>query len=147
LSEYAQKCDDATGIHVPGFNCDAGTEVPGQGNVPATAPNATHCAEPNVLNGKCDPGSKFQVLPGGSTDAIAVAHCRKDGQPIDGSMYDDIAVIQYNKANGALCFYQALIELPGDNVPEPLAGEGAWQPPNPARWKSPAETEARPAAR
>ena len=28
LSDYATKCDLATGVHVPSFNCDAGTEVP-----------------------------------------------------------------------------------------------------------------------
>ena len=102
LSEYAAKCDAATGIHVPEFNCDAGTEVPGQGDVPATTPNAAHCDRPNVLNRHCDPGSKFQVLPGGTADAVAVVHCRKVGLPIAGSEYNDIAVIQYNKKNGAI---------------------------------------------
>jgi hypothetical protein len=142
LAEYAKKCDKATGIHVPGFNCDAGTEVPGQGTIPASVPNATHCDQPNVLNGHCDPGSKFQVLPGGTADAVAVAHCRKVGLPIAGSMYNDIAVIQYNKKNGALCFYQALTKLPGDKVPPPSAGEGPWKSPDPAHWLSPKETEA-----
>ena len=141
LSEYAAKCDAATGIHVPEFNCDAGTEVPGQGDVPATTPNATHCDRPNVLNRHCDPGSKFQVLPGGTADAVAVAHCRKVGLPIAGSEYNDIAVIQYNKKNGAICFYQALSDdvrgpLPGHKVAAPSAGENAW------RWISPAGTEA-----
>ena len=141
LAEYAKKCDEATGITVPGFNCNAGTKVPGQGNVPATNPPTTHCDQPNVLNGQCDPGSKFQVLPGGNADAVAVAHCRKVGLPIDGSMYNDIAVIQYNKKNGALCFYQALTNLPGDKVPPPIDGEGPWKPQDPAHWESPQVTE------
>ena len=142
LSEYAAKCDAATGIHVPAFNCDDGTEVPGQGDVPATRPNATRCDQPNVLNRHCDPGSKFQVLPGGTADAVAVAHCRKVGLPVNGSIYNDIAVIQYNKKNGAMCFYQALTNLPGQNVPAPLSvGENPWQPTNAARWISPANTE------
>ena len=36
------------------------------------------CDRPNVLNGVCDPGSKFQVLAQ-TGDAAAVAHCRKMG--------------------------------------------------------------------
>ena len=35
------------------------------------------------------------------------------------AMCNDIAVIQYNKKNCALCFYQALTELPGDGIPAP----------------------------
>lgn len=136
LKEYAQKCDDATGIRVPAFNCDAGTSVPGQGN-------GGVCDRPNVLNAMCDPGSKFQVLPGGTADAVAVAHCRKVGLPVSGSLYNDIAVIQYNKANGATCFYQALTNLPGQSIPAPLSnGESPWQPGNSASWLGPKATEA-----
>src|SRR6188472_2091983 len=62
------------------------------------------CDNPNVLNNACDPGSKFKVLVR-TADAIAVANCRKEGQ-IDDNKFADIAVIQYNKANGAVCFYQ-----------------------------------------
>ena len=76
LAEYAAKCDVATGIHVPGFNCDTGTEVPGQ-----TMNGAGNCDEPNVLYGGCDPGSRFQVLPGRTADAVAVAHCRRRKHP------------------------------------------------------------------
>src|SRR5262249_43523903 len=128
LAEYAQKCQDATGIAIPSFSCSAGTDVPGQGVIPATSPNATHCDEPNVLNRECDPGSRFEVRPGGNADAVAVAHCRKVGLPIAGNLYNDIAIIQYNKKNGAMCFYQALTNLPGDNIPAPIKGDGApWQ--------------------
>jgi len=152
LAEYARKCDEATGITVPQFSCDAGTEVPGQGDIPASSANATHCDRPNVLNRHCDPGSKFQVLPGGNADAVAVAHCRKVGLPIAGSHYNDIAVIQYNKKNGALCFYQALGDggdsyLPGQHVLSPRDGEVPWDPntslPADQRgiWLSPEATE------
>ena len=141
LAEYAKKCRDATGIDVPGFSCSAGTDVPGQGIVPSTVRNAIRCDQPNVLNGLCDPGSRFQVLPGGNADAVAVAHCRKVGLPIAGSLYNDIAVIQHNKQNGAICFYQALSNLPGEQIPPPSAGEGApWQD-SLAHWISPEETE------
>lgn len=66
--------------------------------------NDTKCDRPNVLNSVCDPGSRFQVLVQ-NADAAAVAHCRKKGSP-GADEYVDIAVIQYNKANGAVCFYQ-----------------------------------------
>ena len=136
MKDYAKKCADATGISVPAFNCDAGTSVPGQGN-------GVVCDQPNVLNSRCDPGSKFQVLPGGNADAVAVAHCRKVGLPVAGSVYNDIAVIQYNKKNGATCFYQALTDLPGQNVPAPISsGESPWQAFSTASWISPAGTEA-----
>ncbi len=128
LSEYAAKCDVAVGLHVPRFNCDVGTEVPGQG----TVPGGNLCDKPNVLNGRCDPGSKFQVLAQ-NADAAVVAHCRKVGLPVEGSTYNDIAVIQYNKVNGAVCFYQALTNLDGHDVGAP--SDGTW-----SRWISPAQT-------
>ena len=145
LAEYALACDIATGIKVPAFNCDNGVSVPGQGNVP----RGTMCDQPNVLNGVCDPGSRFQVLPGSTADAVAVAHCRRDGQPVDGPFFNDIAVIQYNKKNGAICFYQALkrVSDPPENalpanVPAPLAiGEAVWQPGSGAHWIDPVATE------
>jgi hypothetical protein len=140
LSEYAAKCKAATGIDVPQFSCSNGSEVPGQGDTPAN-PNPTHCDQPNVLNSRCDPGSKFQVLPGRTADAVAVAHCRKYGLPKDGDQYNDIAVIQYNKNNGALCFYQALNNLPGEDIPPPSAGYTVnWKDGKP-HWKSPENTE------
>ena len=143
LSAYARQCDEATGIKVPEFSCDAGTEVPGEGTTPAY--RGATCDNPNVLNGQCDPGSRFQVLPGGNADAVAVAHCRKDGGPIAGSEYGDIAIIQYNKKNGAVCFYQALDGLPGRRVPPPKAGLGPWDPAQPAghqgAWFTPSHTE------
>ena len=142
LEEYARKCDDATGITVPAFNCDVGIGPPGQGTIPATSPGSSVCDSPNVLNRVCDPGSKFQVLPGGNADAVAVAHCRKDGLPVAGSQYNDIAVIQHNKVNGATCFYQALTNLPGQNVPAPrTAGQTPWQTGSGAGWFSPQRTE------
>lgn len=144
LAEYALECDKATGISVPAFNCDDGVAVPGQGSVP----RGPLCDHPNVLNGVCDPGSKFQVLPGSTADAVAVAHCRRDGQPVEGPFYNDVAVIQYNKANGAVCFYQALKRrhdppqnaLPA-NVPAPRdVGGNVWMPGSGAHWIDPEAT-------
>jgi hypothetical protein len=128
LEDFTQKCFDATEIEVPAFNCDDGTEVP-ETNLSGTYPNQT-CDAPNVLNGVCDPGSKFQILAQ-TNEAIVVAHCRKKG--LADGFYGDIAVIQYNKVNGATCFYQALGNLPAA-VTAPSEGIGPrtfpWQPPD-----------------
>ena len=127
LEAYAQKCDQAIGVTVPDFNSDdiLATEVP-----------TTHfanglCDRPNVLNGKCDPGSRFRVLIN-NNDAYVVAHSRKKGQ--QAGHYGDIAVIQHNKKNGATCFYQgALGDLSTDgNVKAPSKGVGT-----PAFWMTP----------
>jgi hypothetical protein len=71
------------------------------------------CDAPNVLNGKCDPKSRFQVLTQ-TNDVTIVAHCRKKG---GGTKYGDIAVIQYNQRNGATCFYQSKVEGPERQPP------------------------------
>jgi hypothetical protein len=137
LEQYAAKCDLATGVHVPAFSCENGTEVPDQGD-------GVTCGHPNVLNNECDPGSKFQVLVR-TADAIVVAHCRKrvraGGLAAPGNtLYNDIAVIQYNKSNGAQCFYQALlgngVSLNGAAVTAPSMGGNAGFP-----WISPQGTE------
>ena len=138
LEEYAAKCDAATGIHVRSFNCEEGTPLEGQDRDKLTG----KCATPNVLYSKCDPGAKFQVLDK-TADAVVVAHCRKR-DPFTAATtptgYRDIAVIQYNKVNGAVCFYQALpdptepSDLEGSNVRAPSEGMAAW------RWDNPEGT-------
>ncbi len=131
LKEYTEKCNAATGIQIPSFNCDDGVEPHGQGN-------GTTCDKPNVLNGVCDPGSRFQVLPGRINDAVAVAHCRKQNN--GSGFYGDIAIIQHNKANGATCFYQALGHLPGAQIPSPLTEPARWQD-GTNHWINPEGTE------
>jgi hypothetical protein len=64
-----------------------------------------YCDRPNVLEGRCDPRSTFQVAAE-TSDAIVVANCRKGGS-IDPGSFKDMAVIQYNRQNGAICFYQS----------------------------------------
>jgi hypothetical protein len=132
LEGYAQKCDQAIGVTVPDFNCDSGTLVPTTHLTPPGAiyPNGT-CDRPNVLNERCDPGSRFQVLTN-NTDAYVVAHCRKQG--LSAGRYGDIAVIQHNRRNGATCFYQALGNLDGTDVKAPSKGTSAWP------WYTPADT-------
>ncbi|WP_257385968.1 hypothetical protein [Tahibacter caeni] len=126
LVEFARKCDAAIGRTVPAFDCDdpeatavpEGTETPG--------PN---CDFPNVLNGVCDPGSRFHRLVQ-TPDVTIVAHCRKQGLP--SRKYGDVAVIQYNRLNGATCFYQALGVLDAA-APAPSDPAGRY-------WKEPIET-------
>jgi hypothetical protein len=142
LQDYAGLCNDAIGVPVPDFDCDAGTEVPGQGT---TFNAGSKCDQPNRLNRVCDPGSRFQVLTR-TADVFTVAHCRKENGPAGD--YGDIAVIQYSRKNGATCFYQALGnqhhgDLPGGSlapgadakpVKAPSKGSGAFP------WLSPSGT-------
>jgi hypothetical protein len=130
LQDYAQQCDAAIGATVPDFDCDAGTDVPVTHPTPGPNNTVVKCDRPNRLNQVCDPGSRFQVLTR-NAEVFTVAHCRKKGRP--SGEYGDIAVIQYNRNNGATCFYQALGNLPG-NVKAPSKGQSAWP------WKSPAGT-------
>lgn len=110
LQDYARQCDDAIGATVQDFDCDAGADVPGQGTLYSRNHPSATCDEPNRLDKDCDPGSHFQVLTR-TDDAYVVGHCRKKGNA--SGVYGDIAVIQYNRKNGATCFYQALGTLPG----------------------------------
>ena len=167
LTDYAIECDKAIGASVPDFDCDAGTDVPGQGTIFSGQARTVTCDEPNRLNKQCDPESRFQVLFNDNIRFV-VAHCRKQGG-LDGrarldGMYGDIAVIQYNSQNGATCFYQALTvgspyksDMPGGKaakvkgvtaVPtKPVkapksAGTDLWfnGAPDSARWYKPIET-------
>jgi hypothetical protein len=145
LADFTGQCDRATGVTVPDFDCDAGTEVPGQGQI-FTGNTPGTCDEPNRLNGWCDPGSRFQVLVR-TGDAFVVAHCRKEEG--GAGLYGDIAVIQHNRKNGATCFYQALGNqhhgnLPGGHTapnapPKPVKAPSNGAAPN-TLWMTPAST-------
>ncbi len=126
LEAFAQKCDKAIGVTVRDFNCDEGTPVP------VTHMVGSVCDRPDQLNQDCDPGSRFQVLTN-NANAYVVAHCRKRNEDLNPGKYGDIAVIQYNKNNGATCFYQGALNLDhSGNVKAPSKGVG-----NPAFWMTP----------
>jgi hypothetical protein len=127
LKQYAERCEAATSISIEDFNCDSGTLVPST-HMTGSYPNAV-CDRPNQLNQECDPGSRFQVLPGSNDRAYAVAHCRKRGHPADNGKYKDIAVIQHNKDTGATCFYQALGGALDGNVTAPKKESWPWLSP------------------
>ena len=106
------------------FDCDTDDNGAGKPVLEVPETNLTgggwpngFCDAPNVLNHACDPGSRFQVLKE-TNDVAIVGHCRKHGHA--DHEYGDIAVIQYNKKNGAICFYQALADDPPhpDDPPE-----------------------------
>jgi hypothetical protein len=75
-----------------------------------------------------------------TNDVAIVGHCRKKGNA--DQQYGDIAVIQYNKKNGAICFYQALQGRAPSNGPlpakvtAPIDGNGPGKFP----WLDPVET-------
>jgi hypothetical protein len=94
-----------------------------------------YCDRPNVLEGRCDPRSRFQVAAE-TSDAIVVANCRKGGS-IDPNNFKDMAVIQYNRQNGAICFYQSPQGAQnGTALTTPGLGNGGGQFP----WLTPAAT-------
>jgi hypothetical protein len=128
LGVFAEKCKAAMGcIEVPAFNCDDGVEVPDTQGDGLVYPNET-CDRPNVLSGRCDPGSRFQVLVNKKNAAgqqvVIVAHCRRKGGAV--GTYKDTAVIAHNQVSGDTCFFQdadpASVDpkLPGAGVPAPI---------------------------
>lgn len=138
LPSYARSCADAMGgIDVPGFDCTKGVEVPDTQGDGLPYPDET-CDRPNVLNGKCDPGSKFQVLVdkknAKNQRVVMVAHCRHKGQATD--KFSDVAVIAYNYSTGDTCFFQD--KAPG-SVNEPIAPAPKDDSTN-AFWGTPAYT-------
>jgi len=139
LGQFAAKCDLATGIHVPDFKCSAGTEVP------TTNYNGTSCDRPEQLHQKCDPGSRFQIVAS-NANAAAILHCRRGGNPTTGNNYHDIAIIQYNWVNGAVCYYQALGTMDGDFKAPVLgtssSGEADFLNSSASPWVSSAHTHA-----
>jgi uncharacterized protein YegL len=134
LKEYADQCTAEIGVAVPAFNCQTFEVAQKEGNSYGSGP----CDFPNRLNRKCDPGSRIKILHNDANVAI-VASCRKDGSNTDtnNSFYNDIAVIQQNKKNGATCFYQALTNDDGSQVPSPSSPPVANAP---FQWLSPTET-------
>lgn len=117
---YAAECDAQIGVSVPQFNCNDGTLIPGQGT--GDTKNDGPCDNPQMFSSgsHCNPGSRLKKLYE-DDDVFIVAVCRKETESVSNSnRYDDVAVIQHNRDNGATCFYQrqenseALIEDPSN---------------------------------
>ena len=124
LATYANDCKKAIGVAVPAFDCSKGIEVP------VTNLKDGKCDRPDRMRHQCDKGNRFQVL---ARTPYIVALCRTGGQT---SGYDDIAVIQYNPANGATCFYQKIGSYLSGAVAAPSDGkdaDNAFDPPDRGR--------------
>lgn len=126
MPTYAAECDRQIGVSVPAFNCAEGTLIPGQGTY-----SDGKCDNPDIigLGGDCQPGSTFKRLYE-DDDVVITAVCRKGRFSENDASYEDVAVIQHNRDNGATCFYQVK-----DNfntlplVPDPATGS-TWENPN-----------------
>jgi len=139
LPVYAAKCKAAIGAAVEGFDCSDNTFTQvdeGHNNGQPYGNMSRICDYPNVLNHECDPGSRFKVLKE-DENVIIVAHCRKKIDADDGK-FGDIAVIQYNKKNGATCFYQQLESPDKTRRLDPKVQAPSTDDP---AWFSPAQTE------
>jgi hypothetical protein len=121
LQSYAATCQKETGIDVEGFDCLSGFEVPMDGVA------GKDCAKPPYLpSADCRAGSRLGVQLSADDPNVAVVWlCRKKGDQsgLGQELFQDIAAIKTNFANGATCFYQSLgNKLDGRNVPPPRDG-------------------------
>ena len=139
LSDYAGACARAMELpEIPGFDCDdpaRSVEVPDTGSY--GTPGGEVCDRPNVLNGECDRGSRFQVVVNKETAnkrgrVQIVAHCRKRGA--GPGRFVDIAMIAYNSDTGDTCFFQNQLSEMDGKMPRPAVNTGN-------DWKTPQETE------
>lgn len=127
LPSYARKCKAAMGgLDMPPIDCTKGTEVPDTQGDGQAYPNET-CDRPNVLNGECDPGSKFQVLldkvAPNNQRVVMVAHCRHKNASKD--KFKDVAAIAYNFTTGDTCFFQDKAPDIEDTATPPLPVDDA----------------------
>ncbi len=135
LPQYAKACATAMELkEIPGFDCDDPTkavEVPDTGS--QSIGGIETCDRPNVLNGECDRGSRFQMVVDKETDnrrgrVQIVAHCRKRGQ--GPGRFEDIAMIAYNSATGDTCFFQNTLQaMDGKMLPPGMDRDGDWSSP------------------
>lgn len=143
-TEYTAACVTALELNGPedlAFDCDdpsKSVEVPETNPVKVLerTQEVTYCDRPNVLNGECDPGSRFQVVRDVETKdkrgrVQIVAHCRK--RALGPGQFQDIAMIGYNSVTGDTCFWQnTLTAMSGDmrkRIPGTPAGDKVWQTP------------------
>jgi hypothetical protein len=125
-------CDKQIGVSVPEFTCDTLVTAANQHAIKSSfvkgqeKDSSGDCNTPAMLRNSCDPGSTVGVLYN-SPDVQISASCRTSPS---GSGYNDIAVIQYNRNNGASCFYQALGSMQSADVRRPVLGnstsQGGW---------------------
>ena len=157
LQNYSQQCAQAIGSSLPAFDCVVdGDEIPIYNGQPA-GPRPNRCDNPALLGGPTDAcaiGSRLgrmnsashPTLIGDPNVEIAFI-CRKYEHRPGQDLYDDIAVIHHNTANGATCWYQSefgtgldpwrsAVPAPSQTgMPAPSSGGG-----NTVQWMTPSRT-------
>lgn len=82
-------------------------------------PGATRCANPSLLTGSCQQGSKLGQLTHGDVSVYWI--CRDPYLDYDGSiLYGDMAVIGHNMRSGATCFWDDIDDVIHEDDAPPL---------------------------
>lgn len=123
---YAAQCAADMG-KIPGFNCMDGALLDITVNGVSQTGLVPNCDKPVQLGlgggSQCVPFSRLLMLNTGNPNTTTVAICRKyfASTGPDDTRFDDIAMIQHNKASGRTCFFQSKLEasLNGTTVPSP----------------------------
>ena len=137
-ADYADQCAAEMGT-IPGFNCLDGELLDITVNgVSQSQPTASgNCDKPvqlGLAGNQCVPFSRLLRIDTGKPSVTTIAICGKyfaSSGPQD-QRFDDIAMIQHNKATGRTCFFQSKLEsnLDGRSVPSPsdrtAAGSNYW---------------------
>lgn len=131
--DYARQCADEI-EPLPAFNCmDGGpgnevTELPILVNGKPVKHHVDKCDNPVQLElkggqGQCVPFSRLVKLKSVKSSVIALALCRKhldhgktDEEIAKSSLFDDIAVIQHDRATGRTCFFQSTFDHPDNPI-------------------------------
>ncbi|HEX3763510.1 MAG TPA: hypothetical protein VHW23_32665 [Kofleriaceae bacterium] len=123
---YAAQCAAEMG-KIPAFNCLDGQLLDITVNGASQTQLVGDCDKPVQLGlgggSQCVPFSRLLNLNTGNSNVTTVAICRKyfaSTGPND-PRFDDIAMIQHDKASGRTCFFQSQLEadLDGRTVPSP----------------------------
>ncbi len=131
--DYARQCADEI-EPLPAFNCmDGGpgnevTELPILVNGKPVKHHVDKCDNPVQLElkggqGQCVPFSRLVKLKSVKSSVIALALCREhldhgktDEEIATSSLFDDIAVIQHDRATGRTCFFQSTFDHPDNPI-------------------------------
>jgi hypothetical protein len=123
---YATQCAAEMG-KIPAFNCLNGQLLDITVNGVSQSQLVNNCDKPVQLGlgggSQCVPFSRLLALDTGKPNVTTIAICRKyfASSGSNDPRFDDIAMIQHNKATGRTCFFQSKLEanLDGRSVPSP----------------------------
>jgi hypothetical protein len=115
--DYAKACAAENGI-IPAFDCMDGEQLPITHNGVNQTSTAGGCDKPVILglngDGQCIPYARLLRISTGVANVETTAICRKyHGSTGAGDVnFDDVAMIQHNKATGKTCFFQSPVDVP-----------------------------------